>query len=590
MAIGCALFLNLVLIFSVIVSMHTYSLIHLFMKRYLYMAILGSCLLLPACTKNKGTDLSNQPTQTSVNQKETLQRPPYDREEARKLIRQWVDSTTVDQELPEINEKKVAAELTAFYESRDFAPAWGVSTAQELLDAVNRLNREGLEISNFPVDELSTLLDSLQQKDLTARTGARLDLLLSATYLKVARTLATGKIDPSDLAGPWYIKPKAPDTLFTHLQQAVTGEVSASLDSFRPGFGQYSRLLNQVKKYNDIMENGGWPEVAEGPELAPGDSSARMATIRERLFATGDLTVPPSQWREPARYDSSLIEAVNAFQTRYGLAVQPEITSDMEEAMNVPVEKRIRQLKLNLDRIRWISTGPMPETFVMVNVPEFRLHVVENGQEIKLMKVVVGKVLNSTPVFKDRIEYVEFSPYWNVPNSIASEEIWPKIRRNRSYLSRNHYEVLNGWGAGADVVSLGNVNWGNLDSYRIRQKPGPWNALGQVKFMFPNQYAIYLHDTPSEHLFDKNYRAFSHGCIRIEEPAWFADWILPQLSRAEVEEKMTNRQREVVQLDQEIPVYIVYLTTFVDKAGRLNFRPDLYEMDERMEAEFAQAQ
>ena len=285
--------------------MHTYSLIRFYMNRCLYMVFLGSWLLLSACTKNKGTNLSKEPEQALVNQPDTTQLPPYDREEAKKMIRQWVDSTSVDQELPKIDEKRVAEELTAFYESREYAPAWGVSTAQALLDAVGRLGREGLETSLFPVDNLNTLVDSLKQKDLTAKSGARLDLMLSATYLKLARTLATGKIDPSDLSGPWYIKPEAPDTLFTHLQQAVAGEVGPSLDSFRPGFGQYSRLLQQVNKYYKLSENGGWPEVAEGPKLAPGDSSARVATIRQRLYATGDLTVPPDQWRQPARYDSS---------------------------------------------------------------------------------------------------------------------------------------------------------------------------------------------------------------------------------------------------------------------------------------------
>lgn len=202
------------------------------------------------------------------------------------------------------------------------------------------------------------------------------------------------------------------------------------------------------------------------------------------------------------------------------------------------------------------------------------------------MRVVVGKTMTSTPVFVDQIEYMEFSPYWNVPNSIACNELWPKIRRSSSYLYRNHFEILNGWGANASVVSRSQVNWGNLNNYRIRQRPGPWNALGNVKFMFPNQYAIYLHDTPSEHLFDKTYWAYSHGCIRIEEPAWFADWLFPLFDRHEVEEKMADRQHELIRLDEKVPVYIIYLTTFEDNAGRMNFRQDLYGMDNRIVEEF----
>ena len=198
------------------------------------------------------------------------------------------------------------------------------------------------------------------------------------------------------------------------------------------------------------------------------------------------------------------------------------------------------------------------------------------------MKVVVGKQMNSTPIFSDKIEYAIFSPYWNVPTSIAMDEIWPKARNNPGYLASRHYEVLTGWGNDARVISPSQVDWNNLGSYRIRQKPGPWNALGKVKFMFPNDYAIYLHDTPSDHLFAENQRAFSHGCIRVEDPAWFADWLFPQYSLQDVKRKMNNSTREVETLENDIPVYIFYLTSFVDDEGEINFREDLYQLDKNL--------
>ena len=508
--------------------------------------------------------------------------PAFDRQAVTDSLASWIDSTSINLELPYPDLNQVAPAVYAFYVSRDFAPGWGIETAQTLLDFIQNLDQEGLSPSNYPTDTLQSLLAQARQPEASAQTNARLDLLLSVTYLTLANQLTQGKIKPEQLSGSWHIHPQASDSLFVSLQKAVAGGVVPSLEALRPQFGQYKKLRRQLAKYRKLLNEGGWPTIDEGTQLVPGDSSDRLPPIRQRLYLTGDLDTNFTQWAQPNRYDSSLIEAVNRYQRRNGLAVQPEITSEMVEAMNVPVETRLRQITLNLDRTRWLAPGPMPPTYVLVNIPEYRLHVVEDGREIKLMEVIVGKTMNSTPVFSDVIEHIEFSPYWNVPNSIAENELWPKIRGSGSYFNRNHFEILDGWGPNAKVVSRNNVDWGNLSSYRIRQKPGPWNALGQVKFMFPNEYAIYLHDTPNDHLFEENVRAFSHGCIRIGEPAWMADWLLPEFDLEEVEEKMKNRRHEVVQLDTKIPVYIFYMTAFEDKAGHLNFRPDLYGLDERL--------
>ncbi len=549
------------------------------------LALFGGLLLTAACSGDRSKTATNDARKPSSNQKKSDPRYDYDPKAAGELLEQWVDSTALTQEFPKIDEKKAAPDLYAFYQNRNFSPAWGVGSSQELLSVIGRLDGEGLNPGDFPLDELRVLADSARSQKAAAGTGARLDLLLSASYLKLADLLATGTIKARQRSKEWHIEDQTPDTLTAHLRQAVSGQVAHSLASLRPGFGQYAKLRQHLAAYRKLVQQGGWAHVPEGADLSPGDSSERVTAVLRRLQATGDLNAMPAQ-AQSARYDSSLITAVNRYQQRNGLKVQSEITDRMVQAMNVSAEERLDQLRLNLDRTRWISTGPMPSTYVMVNLPEYRLHVVEKGREIKVMRVVVGKTMSATPVFKDRIEHVEFSPYWNVPTSIATAELWPKIRASRSYLDRNHFEILDGWGANARVVSRSRVDWGNLRSYRIRQKPGPWNALGQVKFIFPNQYAIYLHDTPSDQLFDKTRRAFSHGCIRIAEPAWFADWILPQFDREEVTEKMNDQQWEQVELDQEIPVYIVYFTAFEDSEGRLNFRPDLYGLDKRLTPEF----
>ncbi|GHB72079.1 peptidoglycan-binding protein [Persicitalea jodogahamensis] len=550
------------------------------------MTLVAGMLLTAACSSDQNKTTTTDTSSPSPTPSESKPTYSYDQKAAGDSLKQWVDSTTLTVDLPEIDNKEGAAELYDFYKSRNFSPAWGVGTSQKLIEVISQIDREGLNSSKFPIEQLRTLVDSAQNGGASAETGARLDLLLSASYIKLADLLASGKIKPDQLSKDWHIKGRTPDSLAVQLKRAAAGQVEGSLSSLRPGFGQYAKLRQRLVQYRKLLAAGGWPSVDEGPNLAPGDSSQRVIAIRRRLAATDDLDTLSTQNQQSARYDSSLIGAVNRYQQRNGLAVQAEITDRMVQTMNISAEARLKQLMLNLDRIRWISTGPMPATYAMVNVPEYRLHVVEDGQEVKVMPVVVGKVMNATPVFQDQIEHVEFSPYWNVPNSIASAELWPQIRSSSTYLDRKHMEILDGWGTNARVVSRSSVDWSNLGSYRIRQKPGPWNALGQVKFMFPNQYAIYLHDTPSDQLFDETRRAFSHGCIRIADPAWFADWILPQLNREEVTEKMNNRQLEIVELDQKVPVYIVYLTAFEDGQGRLNFRPDLYGLDERLTSEF----
>ncbi len=555
------------------------------MKTSIFATLLLCALTTLSCTKepNKNESKSLETVESTAENQPSF---AYDREAVGSLIGQWLDSTGLSVDFDKIDESRVAGVLYTFYKNRDYSPAWGIATSRQLTQALGELDSEGLNPDAFPTDRLRALLDSAQSPTASPQTGARLDLLLSATYLKLADVLATGKIKSSKISDAWHLKNATPDSLSTHLQQAVDGHVAASLEFFRPGFGQYAKLRRHLARYRKLVAAGGWAEVASGTNLVPGDSSARVLDVRQRLFATGDLDQSPERARAPARYDSAMIAAVNRYQQRNGLVVQPEIDDKMVDAMNVPAETRLKQLMLNMDRLRWLSSGPMPSTYVLVNVPEYRLHVVEDGQEIKRMNVVVGKVVNATPFFSDTIEYVQFSPYWNVPNSIASRELWPKARRSSSYLDRQHFEVLDGWGSNANVVPRSRINWSNLGTYRIRQKPGPWNALGQVKFMFPNQYAIYLHDTQADHLFDKNYRAFSHGCIRIAEPAWFADWILPQFDREEVTEKMNDRNWERVDLDKKIPVYIFYLTSFEDGSGRLNFRPDLYELDQKLTSEF----
>lgn len=511
----------------------------------------------------------------------------YPRKEARDILDKWVDSTKINLDLPQVDEAHLHENLLRFYSQRNFNPAWKIGPAQELITLLNNLEKEGLNPASYPVEDLQQLFDEAKNGT-DAEAGAHLDLMLSGTYLKIADVIATGKVKPGRFNNAWHIQTKKPEELHIQLKQAVKGDVDRSLDFFRPQYAQYDKLVAEIERYKKIIENGGWPEIKPGKELKPGDSSSRINDLKRRLYISGDFNTPPEELQNPNTYDNSLIQAVRLFQLRHGLEENPVVDDNTLESLNVPATMRLKQVMLNLDRIRWFASGDMPDTYVLVNIPEYRLRVFENEKQIKIMKVVVGEVMNTTPVFSDYIEYAIFSPYWNVPESITEEEIWPAAKKDPGWLHRNHYEVLDGWSEDASVVPISEIKWDSVEhkNYRVRQKPGPWNALGRVKYMFPNEFAIYLHDTPADQLFDKKHRAFSHGCIRIEDPVWFGDWLFPQYSPRDIRRKMTDGERDIVPTEQHIPVYILYLTAFVDEEGRLNFRKDLYELDKELAQEF----
>ena len=543
---------------------------------------------LSACGNKDQTNTNESNREGQQGTSENDSNPPsfnYPEKEATDLINQWIDSTKVSLNLPQINENYFNRSLFQFYQNRNFQPAWNTATAEELISVLSSVENEGLNASSYPVNELEDLYNQIKNGS-DAKAGARLDVLLSASYLKLADVIATGKVKAGKYNDNWHIRPEKPDELYLQLEKAVTGKVDQSLDFFRPQFPQYNLLLKEIGRYASMIQNGGWPTVAGGEALTPGDTSKRMQTIRRRLYISGDYKVPPENWQQPTIYDSAFIPVIEGFQRRHGLEAEPVIGENTIGALNVSAAMRQKQVMLNLDRIRWFASGDMPGTYVMVNIPDYRLTVVENGEPIKRMKVVVGEVMNTTPVFSDYIEYSIFSPYWNVPTSITEEEIWPTARKNPQWLINNHYEVLSGWSEDAEVIPVSEINWDNLDTYRVRQTPGPWNALGRVKYMFPNEYAIYLHDTPADQLFDKQHRAYSHGCIRIEDPVWFGDWLYPQYSAQDIQRKMQNKKRDIVPVDEHVPVFILYLTAFVDKDGILNFRRDLYELDKKLAQEF----
>jgi murein L,D-transpeptidase YcbB/YkuD len=288
-------------------------------------------------------------------------------------------------------------------------------------------------------------------------------------------------------------------------------------------------------------------------------------------------------------FDKALEEAVKGFQKHHNLNPDGAVGSQTLAAMNVPVETRIDQIVLNMERYRWLKRARMGERLVAVNIAGFEAVA---GKPEKLdvrMPVIVGKTYHETPVFSDTIKYVVFNPYWNLTPSIARNETLPKLRRDPNYLKKNNMRIFKGWGPDAPELDATTIDWSNvskkdMNRYRVRQEPGPDNALGTVKLVFPNEYNVYLHDTPAHGLFTKEQRAFSHGCIRMARPAEMAAWVLGGAEKgwslARVNEIISGRKRQVVVLDQPVPIYILYRTTHVDpKDNTLYFYEDIYGRD-----------
>ena len=323
----------------------------------------------------------------------------------------------------------------------------------------------------------------------------------------------------------------------------------------------YQHFKKELVHYHAIDKAGGWQEIPADKKntYKPEDASFIIKAVKERLQISEDYKIPDTT----SFYTAELIPAVKLKQRSFGQKEDGVINYALLKELNVPVKERIRKMLINLERMRWVPQQPEPN-IIVVNIPEFRLHVFEDAKKVFSIDIVVGKEANGTVIFTDKLKFVIFSPYWNVPPSIAQKEIIPAISRNGNYLSKMNME------------RIGNG---------FRQKPGGANALGRVKFIFPNSYNIYFHDTPSKSLFTKEKRAFSHGCIRLAEPQKLATYLLreqPQWKTETITEAMNASTEKWVQLKKQVPVFISYFTSWVDSEGLLNFREDIYGHDKKM--------
>jgi L,D-transpeptidase YcbB len=469
------------------------------------------------------------------------------------------------------------ARVVLLYEHYQNQPLWleedaDSRRAEELVTALSTVHEHGLPSDAYPLQQLRDALAPIDKnRRPTPEQLAEADVLLTSIYVALGEDLLIGQIDPREVSPDWRIRLQASD-VDSLLARTLRGEpLAKAIELMRPQDEQYDALREQVQRYREIAANGGWPEVPKGPTLRPGDTARveRLNALRARLAVEDyidDGTIAADS-NGLAVYEGELAGAVATFQRRHGIVVDSILGAGTLTSLNLSAEYRTGQIMANLERYRWMPRS-LGDRYIYVNVPAFQLDAYENGRSVLSMRVIVGQQYadQATPAFSDSMTYVEFAPYWNVPETIAEEELWPEINADPSYLERHDYELVNDRGG-----------------TRIRQRPGAKNALGRVKFIFPNENDIYLHDTPARNLFQRDVRAFSHGCIRVEKPKELAEYVLannPGWNEDRIESAMNGQTRQVV-LKEKIPVYIVYFTAYV-RDGTLWFANDLYERDSRL--------
>ncbi|MFK5981169.1 MAG: L,D-transpeptidase family protein [Rhizobiaceae bacterium] len=471
--------------------------------------------------------------------------------------------------------------IDEYYANTDFAPIWitdnriskkGIAAIEALLGAAN----DGLTIADYGNTSLAEMSGATQMNDL-----ATLEVSISTSILSYAQHMSAGRLDPSKVNREIAIYPKktSAEVVLHHLRG--TSNLKIFLRLLAPHTPRYERLREALSNYRRIEKAGGWTLIPKGEVLKAGMEDERVPILRARLIEANTLEASSLTNPEtPNLFGETLVDAVKTFQERHGLAIDGAIGPQTLAQFNVSVTDRIRTMELNMERNRWLQND-FGDYHVFANLADQVVKLVKNGKTVHAEVIQVGQTYHRTPVFSDEMERVELNPYWNVPVSIAVNEYLPKLKSNPSYLNSIGLQVLRS----GKVVSPHSIPWSSYRRgrfpVRLRQPPGPKNALGRVKFMFPNKYSVYMHDTPSKHRFNSASRFFSHGCLRLKDPLKMAEFILGAqgYDRKRIDRIIAGRKHTVVKLKEKIPVHVVYLTAWVNKDGSVNFRKDVYGRD-----------
>jgi len=475
--------------------------------------------------------------------------------------------------------------LLTIYKKSDFQLQWNDSNESKVaIQLLISAWKEGLEPRDYHLDDILYYFDQLQQNKEDLRQEAILDLLLSDALISYSKHLTSGKINPETLYPKWNfysrtISDSAISTLFT---ASKSGLLTEYIESLAPQTPSYQKLKEALIEYNDYIHYGAWDSLILKSTLRPGDSSLIVPLLRIRLNKEGYNALLDSS----LYYDEKLSDIIKNYQQRSGLKSDGVIGKHTLNALNESAESKRNKITVNLERSRWVLENEMNE-FIVVNIAKFELFHFDSGYIDYSSKVMVGKNEKQTPVFRDLLQYIVFNPTWTIPTSISSSEILPKLIQDSLYLEEHNMIIIDAKG---ETQSDSGIVWSDYSEdyfpFILRQKAGPKNALGRVKFLFPNQYAIYLHDTPSRYLFAKEERAFSHGCIRLQNPLDFAQFILSKEDSLwtldSIRTIIDSAQTTSVRLRKGIPIYLMYWTAGVNENNEVFFVPDIYGRDEKV--------
>jgi murein L,D-transpeptidase YcbB/YkuD len=486
---------------------------------------------------------------------------------------------------PEID--SIKKEVYLFYKNRDYQFAWfnkkGMTVAVHTF--YNQIQNYTADFDNITfvnkrLDSLINILKVNEDKSSTNENQKReLEILLTTTFFKYSNK-AYGGITKNPNSLDWFIprKKKNYQVLLDSLVVTKKGETLKE-----PVNRYYKKLKEKLQEYRLIAKKGGLPTVIMVKKsLSISESDSCLLAVKRYLYLTSDL----KEEDKTILFTEQLEKAIINFQHRMGLEENGHLNSSTINELNKTIDFRIKQIMINLERLRWIPIE-MENEFLIVNIPEYKLHIIENENLIWTTNVVVGKYIKQTSIFKGNISRIILNPYWNIPKSIIKNEIIPNIKKKSNYLVKNNMEVLKG----TTVIDPTNIDWNNYKKnipFSIRQKPGKNNALGKIKFLFPNNFNIYLHDTPSKALFNEPKRAFSHGCIRVENPKKLLKYFIrnnTSFNPEKVDSIFKTEKEFGITIKPSIPVYIVYFTSWVDTSGQLNFRNDIYNLDKQLASE-----
>ena len=473
--------------------------------------------------------------------------------------------------------------LPELYENNGFQRLWTNSrNVEDLFDAIRTIDDDGLRPDDYhftKIEQLRSRIESATPADPTLL--ADFDLLLTDSLIRLGYHLIFGKVDPEEHHPHWNLAVEIDDQKPAVAIQEIlnAGNLAKEIEALRPQNIIYSNFKSALKKYRTIKTAGGWEPLSDGPTLKKGMTDNRILHLRQRLKATGDLEPDASDFET---FDGQLEQAVIRFQNRHHLAADGAVGKQTLAALNVPVEDRIDQIRINLERLRWVLHA-ISGQFVIADIAGFEVFVYDNDKVIWTSRVQVGRSYRQTPVFKSEIKYLDLNPTWTIPPGILAKDILPAVKKDANYLKDRNINVIDRNGK---VVDQETIDWskytGRNFPYQLRQEPGPDNAMGLIKIMFPNKHLVFIHDTPSKSLFERTDRTFSSGCIRTEKPFELAELLLDDPDKWNMEtfkQVIDTGRTQTVSLPNPVPILLFYWTVAVEPDGSVRFKKDPYKRD-----------